>query len=182
MKKILLLFFVLITTFWFSQNTENEILYSIIINNFKKAKITAIEDVTSNGHIDEEDEEYKFDFVKKSLIGIEKETFDSFMEQNKESSKLQINFKTKKKIVWTTKNEMTEIFRKGKGWKEFYEKYGKTQGILSFSNIGFNKAKTQALFYYGNQSDWLAGSGHLVLFEKINGKWKLSISTMLWIS
>lgn len=188
MKKIFLLLTFLITTFGFSQDSENDILYSLIINDkwtFNKFKTIVIKDSTPTGEYLEDFSSYKFDWIEKDLKGIQKETFDSFIEQNQKAEKLKINFKTKKKIIWLTDEEENEIFKKGEdGWENFYQnpKYRKSQGILIFSNIGFNKEKTQALLYYGNQSHWMSGAGYLILFEKINGKWKLSQSSLAWIS
>ena len=101
---------------------------------------------------------------------------------NKTSDKLPKIYITKKKVIILSDEEVKNSFNGGNGWNEFYEKYGKTQGILNFSKIGYNKFKTQALLYYGNQSDWLAGGGYLMLFEKINGVWKYSQGFMMWIS
>ena len=111
------------------------------------------------------------------------ETLNSFINNNQLKINLtKDNFETDKEIFFISNEESTKIFVKGNGWLEFYEKYGKTQGILTISNIGFSNDFTQALIYRGNQRDWKAGSGYLILFQKINNNWEISEFIEIWIS
>ena len=177
MKQLLTLILFIVGVFAFGQSDETKI-YSLIINSYEKSKVIAIMDSSSIGRLGELD----FKEAKESLIDLEEDTYNSFTYRNQGSASLRNLIYTSKQMVWISNAEMNLIFREGRGWKEFYDKYGKTQGILTLSRIGFNKEKTQALVYYGNQSDWLAGSGRLLLFEKIEGTWVKSISMNLWVS
>ncbi|MDR2205289.1 MAG: hypothetical protein LBE36_03945 [Flavobacteriaceae bacterium] len=161
-----------------SNNSDKTQIYSEILNTFGNAKTIVIDDSASIRY-----SHYNFENYKESLNGIEKETSDDFIKKNKLPIKLRSNdFKTKKKIVFVSRKEKEKIFDDADGWENFYKMYENSQGILELSNIGFNRAKTQALVYYGNQSDFLAGAGYLVLFQKINGNWEIKYLTMLWIS
>ena len=175
-------FFSLLFTslFYHSQNNRTKI-YSKIINNYDYTKIIAITDSTSIGHL-EFDEEY-LNYIKYSLPKLQKETLQSFIENNKNQIKLTKNdFTTEKKLILLSTIEHDKIFKEGNGWLEFYQKYGKTQGILTVSLLGYNNDFTQALIYRGNQLDWKAGSGYLILFEKINEDWEISEYIQIWIS
>ena len=159
--------------FLFVQNLgDDEIIYSKVINDFIRDDVIAIIDSTSIGN-PRYFEVTRFEYFKKSLEGLEDETLQNFVSNE---------LSTSKKIVIINKVDFDRIFRNGNGWSEFYETYGKTQGILTLSNIGYNSDKTQAIIYYGNQSTYRSGAGYLVLFSKINGNWVKSSSVMLWIS
>ena len=68
------------------------------------------------------------------------------------------------------------------GWDRFYRKYPKSAGHIQLSRPGFNKDKTLALVYIGNQRNWLAGTGEYIVLEKIDGAWKIKNREMIWIS
>lgn len=59
------------------------------------------------------------------------------------------------------------------GWAMFYEKYPDSPGIIKLSRVGFSRDGSVAIVYMGNQSQWLAGSGGLVAFEKKDGQWRI---------
>ncbi len=67
-------------------------------------------------------------------------------------------------------------------WVKFHKRFPGSHGILQFSRVGFNRDRTQALFYLGNQWDSLAGNGCFVLMGKSEGNWKLIAQVGLWAS
>jgi hypothetical protein len=77
--------------------------------------------------------------------------------------------------------EIDRIFNSG-GWDEFYSQYPNSRGIVWISRVGFNKKKTQALFYFGNQYTDSAGEGYLILLTKAGGAWKEQTHVTVWIS
>ena len=174
-------FFVLFLGFYgFAQNPKKEI-YSKIINNYEYTNIIALSDSTSIGYADF-DEDY-VSFIKQSMPKLQIETLDSFLKNNRFKVKLdRSEFQTDKKVFFISNEEMSQIFTKGNGWVEFYEKYGKTQGILTISIIGFNNDLTQGLVYRGNNSDWKSGSGYLILFQKLNDIWEIEEYIQISIS
>jgi len=70
----------------------------------------------------------------------------------------------------------------GDGWSNFYKRYPGAHGILSFSRIGLNKRKDQALLGVGNQASDKMGAGNLVLLAEKNGTWAVVKEAMLWVS
>ena len=111
-----------------------------------------------------------------------KETFDNFIDKNKTKSLLTNKFDKNLNVTLIDKKEITEIIKPPFGWDNFYKKYKNSIGILEFSKIGFNKDRTQAFFYYSKISAFLNGSGHYAFYEKKNGKWKMILINMAWIS
>lgn len=164
-----------------SKDETTATTYSQVIEKFRKhydGKIflventTTIDDITTDSIV----------FLRKGLGNeLAEETLIDLVSNNKEASTLTKNLFPQHDVVLITDTEIENAFKDG-GWRKFHETYPNTQGIFRFSNVGFNKAKTQALVYYSNQSDGLAGVGAVVLFEKIDGKWKFKKETLLWIS
>ena len=65
-------------------------------------------------------------------------------------------------------------------WEEIYDTY--PNAILHyyrFTKIGFNKEKTQAIFYYGYVFGGLGGGGYLV-YNKKRKKWKFKEYIPVW--
>lgn len=83
--------------------------------------------------------------------------------------------------VLITDGTVGQIFGDG-GWEEFNRRFPNCQGIVNLSRAGFNKNNTEALLYVGNQWDWLAGEGRIVLFQKKGGEWTEVATGTCWVS
>ena len=68
------------------------------------------------------------------------------------------------------------------GWQEFYRRYPHSSGLWSFSRVGYNVAKTEALVYLVHSCGMLCGTGHLYLLQKQDEGWMVKNKLMLWIS
>ena len=66
-----------------------------------------------------------------------------------------------------------------KGWKRIEKKYG-TDKFVEFSQVRY-KGKF-ASTYYGIHCGSLCGSGNIIVFEKVNGKWKILTEINLWMA
>jgi hypothetical protein len=129
---------------------------------------------------------FKFDYqgLLKNMPSLELETFNDFAEKVVIRDTLQNLFNSRKKIILITQKEIKEIFssQNDDGWINFYNKYGKTQGITSLSKVGFNKSKTQALVSDWTQSWMLSGSGYYSMYELKRGRWILKYRKVYGIS
>ncbi len=114
----------------------------------------------------------------------EHDLFRNFKVINSKTLKLENRFSVPQKVVLLPKREFKEFFANENedGWEKFYKKYPGSPGITGFSRVGFNKARTRALLYRGNQADWLAGTGSLSLFEKRGGQWTVEKEVTIWKS
>ena len=115
------------------------------------------------------------------------ETFDDFLERNKQPRSLQRRFDFKVKHVLVSNEEMEAVFAKEfvldrTAWDRFYAAYPRSQGRLQLSSVGFDKTKNQALVYVGNQKHFLSGAGYYVLLEKQNEVWVVLEKVTVWIS
>jgi len=68
------------------------------------------------------------------------------------------------------------------GWEAYYKTYPKSVGRGIISRVGFNDERTEALLYFGIQSQGLAGSGHLILLRLQGDQWVMTAKHMIWIS
>lgn len=66
-----------------------------------------------------------------------------------------------------------------RGWKRIEKKYG-TNRVVEFSQAIYNGKFAST--YYGIHCGSLCGAGNIVIFEKINGKWKILTEINLWMS
>jgi hypothetical protein len=116
----------------------------------------------------------KFEFWNKSL-GVEQETLDDFASKAEQIDLLSKHFKLSVPYSLISLESLQKIFRPSayEGWEAFYKKYPDSSGIISFSRIGFNKRKDQALVYVdvSRCSRWMEGS--YMLFFKVKNKWVL---------
>jgi len=161
-----------------AQSQPDYEIYSKIISDFKSNTLV-IKKETRGFEFNPE-----FKNFKKHFETLDRETFDDFALKLLTEDTLTNNFITGKKIVFINSEEIQELFSSvtSDGWETFYKEYGKTLGITTFSRIGYNKSKTQALVYHGTQSQWRIGAGYYDLFEFIRGKWVQTSSYKAWVS
>jgi hypothetical protein len=82
-----------------------------------------------------------------------------------------------------TPAQLEPIFCKHCGfWPAYYKQFPGSQGILTFSRVGFSADGTQALFYLSNRCGDLCGTGMYVLMENRNGRWTIEKEIEMWIS
>jgi hypothetical protein len=116
--------------------------------------LIAIEKSNPIGLGDIKDLDYAF--FKQKLKNLKKGTFDYFRTNNEKADTINNYFGNNLDVVILTKDTIDSMFfEKNYSCEAFYNKYGQTQGFLSFSKIGIDTEHKQALLYYENQSDWL---------------------------
>lgn len=54
--------------------------------------------------------------------------------------------------------------------------------LHTFSRIGYNRRRTQAMVYVGYRCDGMCGDGQIVLLERRGGRWTITQTQRLWIS
>lgn len=124
-----------------------------------------------------------FVYLSKRLPGLQKDTYDDFIEKYKTTDTLENAFDTKKKVILISPNE--DINKTLLSQKEFDGKdikKIKIQGTTSFSRVGFNKSMNQAIVCDWTQTGSLSGGGYITLFEKRKNKWKLKANYLFGIS
>ena len=67
-------------------------------------------------------------------------------------------------------------------WRNFRIKYAPSTGYIRLSEIGFNEARTEAVFYLSGTGGCLAGSGTLVLMKRVNDRWVVAGRREVWVA
>jgi hypothetical protein len=158
-------------------NTDYEI-YSKILSTFK-AKTLVVEELTTPIDI-----RFEFKGISARMPLLEEETLLDFNKNFIITDTLRNDFNVKKKIILLSQKEIHRIFSDPNtdGWNIFYKQYPKTQGITTFSRVGYNKNKTQALIYYWTQTYGLGGGGYYVLYVRKHHKWSLKYFNLVGCS
>ena len=67
-------------------------------------------------------------------------------------------------------------------WPAYYKQFPGSQGLLTFSGVGFSADGTQAFFYFSNRCEGLCGTGDYVIMEKHDGRWVIQKEINMWVS
>lgn len=132
--------------------------------------------------MEEEEEE-----VAKRIPELNSDTLSDFRAKKKVCHPLGKRFNTPVKYVLVSKEEVESVFPKERppldlGWSLFYQKYPGSSGEIAFSNVGFNRALTQAFVYTGRHCGGRCGEGYYVLLTKKDGVWSITTKFMIWVS
>jgi hypothetical protein len=156
---------------------EEQAVYSVLLSDVHRANIVLSETTSSGLEFSGQTD------MPQGLPGLSSELWESFLARNDKSYPLATDMQIGLEYQLMDADEMSDIFSNFEdGWDEFYSRYPDSPGITSFSKVGFNAARTEALVYMGRQLHYLAGAGNLIRLEKQDGLWKIRDQIMLWIS
>lgn len=91
-------------------------------------------------------------------------------------------FDNDKNIQLFNSEESGDVFGGTNGsWNVFFHRYPDAKGLIAFSNVGFNPARTQALVHVGLYCGRACrGGGNFVLLKKENGSWVIRQKYRTW--
>ncbi len=67
-------------------------------------------------------------------------------------------------------------------WNRFYTKFPESGGYVWLSNVGYNKARDQALVYFVHWCGIACGTGDYIQLGKTGDRWKVEAVAPVWIS
>jgi hypothetical protein len=157
---------------------EEYAVYSAILANEQyNNEVIVINDYTSHGLIANAKN------LNQEVYSLTEDTINDYQVKNEKNQKLENNFTVQGKVVFISEKEESQLFRKGQdGWAMFYKKFPKAKRIISFSRVGFNQERTQALVSISMGCGWLCGEGSFMLLQKENEKWVVQQNIGLWVS
>ena len=178
--------------------TEYEVLTDWIDAEFtgkervdKKIAKVVIFDATESGDDDllDNDEgqhipwEKTADSVRKQDPVLQQTTLDAFRKVNVQQAMVARFLRPAIDYEIVSSSQVESIFCKGCGnWDEYYKRFPNSNGILTFSRVGFSADSMQAFFYLSNRCGGLCGGGRYVVMEKHNGRWAVQNEIEMWIS
>jgi hypothetical protein len=130
----------------------------------KPIKLLVIEDITS---VDEYGGKNIFkEDLKQFIPEIPQDTLESFLNQNKQF------------YTFTDLGDLSMEYQLRRpsemdGWRDFYERYPNSPGLISLSRVGFNREKNGALVYITHTWGDSGGNAYLMLLKREKGKWKV---------
>jgi hypothetical protein len=114
---------------------------------------------------------------------LQQATIDAFRRVNAQQALLRRSFRFPLSYELVDSTQIASMFSKnGGGWPAYYKLFPHSNGILTFSRIGFSADGTQAFFYWSNRCGGLCGSGNYVIMEKRSGQWEITSEIEAWVS
>lgn len=127
--------------------------------------------------------EDEIEYLKKEIPGLDLEATSDFKAKNIDSYPLRSYINQRAEYDFIDEPEIAKLFSFSDGWKEFYKRYPNSEGILTFSRIGFNLDKTEALASICGQWGHSAGAGLYVTFSRAkDGAWEPQAEVRTWNS
>jgi len=114
---------------------------------------------------------------------LQRTTIDAYREVNAQKAALRRSFQPSIEYELVDSAQLEPIFKRGGGdWLAFYKQFPGSQGVLTFSRVGFSADGTEALFFLSNHCGGLCGTGRYVVMEKRNGRWVIEKEIEMWVS
>lgn len=165
-------------------NLEEQAVFAALLQQkYGSTNSLVLRDTTATDAEGVSNTETVLQYVLKNTHGLEADTLDNFRVRNVTATLLSNDMNLGAGYVLLHQSDLNQIFAQNQdGWQVFYERFPDAPGILSLSRVGFNAHFDQALVYLGIQSQWLNGSGHYFLLEKVKGIWTIDQTVQTWIS
>lgn len=150
---------------------DEQAIYALFFSDFSGTIAIVREDTFGSSY--PQDEQETRDYIKSNLSDISDETLNNYIERNTVSSKLPATMKLGVDYVLLSTPEFLEITSESNWGEILKEKYPGSQGCTSFSRVGFNNSRTQALVYVIRILGPLVGGGEYYLLEYNAGNWEI---------
>lgn len=168
-----------------ADDTEILAVYSTILDEgrFKNARTFVVEDMSNRGGtmMDEMIDEGR-------VPGSSRVTIKNYKKNNAASRSLVEILGKRSDVMFNTQGDIDAklivqqtVFVE-QDWTAFENRYRGTHRIYSFSNVGFNTARTQALVYFAYYCGPLCAGGSFFSLEKKGTRWKIAREVQLWVS
>jgi len=197
MKKLLfsaliIIIIIVLSMFFYERNYLNPVnekyrVYSDLIESrFNDVKEKSIVIMDSEGWplgSDKTSMEEILETYKKVIPELELSTVKDYELNIQKNVVLESNFHLTHKYYIYTNDKFKALFNNNQnGWGQFHELYPDSIGVISFSNIGFNEKKDQALLCYEFGSNYLATDKCIYFLVKIKNHWVIKKSLICEMS
>jgi hypothetical protein len=155
------------------------------------AKVLAIFDITDADyeHLLKDDNgrpiswEKMAESLRKRDPALQQTTLDAFRKVNRLQALVRRSLHPSIDYELVSSAQLEPIFCYHCGfWPAYYKQFPGSQGLLTFSGVGFSVDGTQAFFYFNNRCEGLCGTGDYVIMEKHDGRWVIQKEINMWVS
>ncbi len=160
---------------------EEQVIYSFFLDNSSSGGAALILEETSS-NISEMTPQEMREQIKDSFKSVSKDTVDSYLARNEQSSPLSPTMDLDVEYILITRDQLSEITSQPNWGEILTERYPGSYGYTIFSRVGFNNTLDQAVVYVGGMAGPMMGSGFYYLMEKKDGEWRIMEQVMVWIS
>jgi hypothetical protein len=119
--------------------------------------------------------------ITSEFEGIDPQTAADYVAKNKQPISLSSSFQLPLKCVLIDHREAARYYD-GRYWPEFESMFPKACSLFRVSRIGYNKSRTEALFYVEGRRGEHSGAGSLVLLRKDGNGWQVIHAGFHWVS
>ncbi len=125
----------------------------------------------------------KAESLRAKAPALQQATTDAFRKVNAQQASLRRSFRFPLNYELVDSAQIASTFSKhGGGWPAYYKQFPHSNGIVTFSRVGFSADGTQAFFYWSLSCGGLCGSGDYVFMEKQSGHWETVDEIQVWVS
>lgn len=121
--------------------------------------------------------------LRKKASLLQQSTLDAYEKVNAQPAFLRRSLHPSIDYQLVSSEQLEPIFCDHCGfWPAYYKQFPGSQGLLTFSRVGFGADGTQAFFYYSNRCEGLCGKGEYVFMGRHNGHWAIQQEIGMWVS
>jgi hypothetical protein len=121
--------------------------------------------------------------LRKKDSALQQTTLDTFRKANALKASVRPSLHASIRYQIANLSQLEPVFSKGGGsWPAYYQQFPHSQGLLTFSRVGFSADGTQAFFYYSNICGGLCGVGSYVVMERHANHWVIEKEIEMWVS
>lgn len=100
--------------------------------------------------------------LQNKVPALQQTTIDAYRRVNAQQAPLRRSFRPPIEYGLVDSTQLEPIFKKGGGWwPAYYKQFPGSQGILTFSRVGFSDDGTGAFFYFSNRCGDLCGQADM---------------------
>lgn len=119
--------------------------------------------------------------VKSEFPTLSAETLEAFLDRNREPSPVENCIRLKSTYTLVPREELKRLFDLD-GWSAISDKFPGATGVLTLSEIGFDKEMQQALVYVAFQHGGTGGVACYIFLESDGRAWKIVGKKTAWQS
>lgn len=137
--------------------------------------------------VNDSDNSKQTSYIKRKLSGVRSETLANYISRNNISFELKNDFNISPAVNFITEEDLVSVRRQekadlGESFKKAFKEKFSTNLQISFSRVGFNQKRNQALLQVGYNCGTTCGEGNYVLLTKKNDRWIIKKKIISWIS
>ena len=168
---------------------EEYLIYSTVIDSWcgqDKTKEIFIRDHTAiyqSGQPTGWPIETELDYIRKNMLLSDEIIINDFKAKNIKAYALDSFLNQRANYTIVSQKEINAIFDHNPYWDKYYQRNPNSEGIITFSRVGFNQTRDKALLHVASQWNRATGAGiYILLSRQKDSSWKVESELSGWQS